>query len=215
MAAHSGIRFTVSQSRKDDADSNGGKPVREGDHEGKDVELEVIEDAQCAEVEHTTEEVRSDNSYSCWCILFSQGAHQHAGILSPVTLWHGPFIVGIGAMDMVVLIFLLLPFASQELVMYLFHVFQLLVVLLSIRFTYKLFFGDTFSLEGIAQKFKEVYAKRGHNKTLASITRQEHEELADVAGEFAAEFTDVIINKASMRNNEDCIASLKYPYTLL
>ena len=193
--AHSGIRFTINWSRKDDVDSNGGTSKSVEENEGKGMELEVIEDAQCAKVEHATEEVLP-SSDSCCCIAFGQANKKHINIQAfSLLLLYGTFIVGIAAM--VVLIFLLLPFASQELVMYLFHVIQLLVVLLSIRFTYNLFFSNTFSFETIVQKFKEVYAKRGHNKVLASIAQQEHEELADVAGEFAAEFTDVMINKAS------------------
>ena len=106
---------------------------------------------------------------------------------------YGVFLTGIAAI--ILLNFLLLPFSSEQLVIYIFHLFQLIVVLVSTQLAYKLLFDGGFSLESVVKKFKDVYAARGSNETLATIVRQKHEELSDVAGEFAAEFTDVMVQK--------------------
>ena len=76
---------------------------------------------------------------------------------------------------------------------YLFEVFQLMVVLVSAQIAYQLVFSESFTFESVIQKFKEVYAKKGRNTNLVSIASKNHEDLADIAGEFGAELTDVMI----------------------
>ena len=107
-------------------------------------------------------------------------------------IFYSVFIVG--TMIMFMLIFLLLPLASQELIVYLFELFQLIVVLVSTQFAYKLFFSSSFSFESVVQKFKEVYAERGANGPLVSVARDK-EELEEVAGEFAVVIADAVISK--------------------
>ena len=110
-------------------------------------------------------------------------------------IFAGFAITGVAAMF--VLIFLLLPFSSQELITYIFQLLQLVVVLVSTQIAYRILGSGSFNLQNIVKKFKDVYAEKGANEKLASIADQEHEELSDVIGEFAAEFTDVVIKNTA------------------
>ena len=110
-------------------------------------------------------------------------------------LFYSFFVVGITVIF--ILIFLLLPISSENLVTYILQLLQLVVVLVSTQLAYQLLFGSSFSFESVVKKFKEVYAEKGGNERLSAIARQRHEELSDITGEFAAKFTDMIIQKQS------------------
>lgn len=140
------------------------------------------------------------------CITESSSVYNEAKNTSPTTqtdehintqaflllIFYGVFITGIVAM--LLLMFQLLPLVSQELITYIFELVQLIVVLISTQFAYKLLFTSSFSFENIVKKFKDVYSEKGSNKSLVSVA-QKKEDLDDVAGEFAAELTAVIIDK--------------------
>ena len=149
--------------------------------------------------EHKLEDLSAKASFCC--LSHSRANPEHINTQAfCLLLFYGVFIVGIALIF--VLIFLLLPFSSQEVVIYLFQVFQLIVVLVSIQFASQLFLSDSFSLVNFFQKFKEVYAERGRNKNLSLIASKKDEELADLAGKFAAEFTDYIISAAPADNEK-------------
>lgn len=161
----------------------------------RNTEIAIGDDEQTQPHISYPEEVTTNIiSKGCCCISYSRADTEHINTQTfCLLLFYGVFIIGIAVI--IILIFVLLPLASEELVIYLFQVFQLLVVLVSAQFAYQLFFSESFTLESIMLKFKEVYANKGRNKKLVSIARRKHEEAADIAGEFAAEFTDIVINK--------------------
>ena len=127
-----------------------------------------------------------------YCVSISNANEEHYNAQAfCLLILYGAFIVGIGVIF--VLIFILLPLASEELVRYLFELFQLSVVLVSGLITYKLFSRERFTFESVVKKFKDAYAtKEGSNEKLKAIASK-HEDLAAIAGEFGAELTDVII----------------------
>ena len=113
-------------------------------------------------------------------------------------LLYGYFVVGIAVIF--ILIFLLLPISSENLVTYILELIQLVVVLVSTQLAYQLLFGSSFSFESVVKKFKEVYVEKGGNEHLSAIVRQRHEELSDITGEFTAKLTDMMIQKQSCEN---------------
>ena len=177
------------------------KARNEGINEAKierkeEIELHVISDNEQDgpnQGEHETEETITGLN-SCCCVSFSRANEEHINTQAfCFLLFYGVFLIGIAVI--IILIFVLVPLASEELVQYLFEIFQLMVVLVSAQIAYQLLFSESFTLESVLQKFKEVYAKKGHNANLVSIANRKHEDLADIAGEFGAELTDVIINE--------------------
>ena len=122
-------------------------------------------------------------------------------------LFYGVFIIAIAVIF--TLVFLLLPLASEELVRYLFELFQLMVVLVSGLVTYKLFFSES-TFKSVIKKFKETYKKLGANDNangnsndandVFNSIASKDENLTDIAGEFGAELTHVIV--CSLKSQE-------------
>ena len=182
--------------KTDDTSSN--KNVKRGatEHELRSDYKEQVS----LQVEHTSEVVNDEQtsrtyvSKACGCISYSRASSHYINTQAfCLLLFYGVIIVSIATIF--ILIFVLLPITSDELAIYFVHALRLMILLITSQFAYQLFFSTTFTLRNVLQKFKEVYAKKGHNENLVFIASKQREDLADIAGEFAAEFTDVIINK--------------------
>ena len=92
---------------------------------------------------------------------------------------------------------ILLPVSSSELATYLLNVFQLTIVIISTQIAYELYFGSSFSIKHVFKKFLEVFATKERNDfngKLIDIAKQSH-EVDEATGNFAAELTDVIVQK--------------------
>lgn len=101
---------------------------------------------------------------------------------------------------MMIAIIIILPLSSEELVTYLFNIFQLMVVIISTQVAYDLYFGSSFSTKDVFEKFRELFALKknnNYNQNFVAIAqnRAKYSEINDAVGAFAAEFTDVIIKK--------------------
>ena len=110
-------------------------------------------------------------------------------------LLYSVFIIGIAVIF--TLIFLLLPLASEELVRYLFELFQLMVVLVTGLITYKFFLSASFTFESVLKKLiKEYAAKEDTDSNLKAIAKKhEVQKFSVTAGEFGAEITHAIVKK--------------------
>lgn len=101
---------------------------------------------------------------------------------------------------MIISIIIVLPLSSEELVTYLFSIFQLTIVIISTQVAYELYFGSSFSIKNVFHKFREIFAiksSKSYNRNLVDIAQDHttYPEIDDATGAFAAELTDVIIQK--------------------
>ena len=196
---HSKIKLSIDylssndESDSDQPDSSQGNSANK--NEGNSIELGALSAGENGDTPSTVPEENREKIYNVHKghLSFGVGIRNHINTQTFCFLLLVSFaITGIAAMF--VLIFLLLPFSSQELITYLFQLLQLVVVLVSTQISYQLLGGGSFSLQSIIEKFKEVYAKKGTNDKLVAIAEKKHEELSGVVGEFAAELTDVVIS---------------------
>ena len=196
---HSKIKLSIDylssndESDSDQPDSSQGNSANK--NEGNSIELGAVNTGENGDSSSTVPEENREKIYNVHkgYLSFGVGVRNHINTQTfCFLLLISLAITGVAAMF--VLIFLLLPFSSQELVTYLFQLLQLVVVLVSTQIAYQLLGGGSFSLQSIVEKFKEVYAKKGTNDKLVAIAEKKHEELSGVVGEFAAELTDVVIS---------------------
>lgn len=124
-----------------------------------------------------------------------------------LVFFFGIFFLGIAAMMIAVLI--VLPLSSEELASYLFNIFQLSIVIITTQIAYELYFGSSFNLKHILNKFRKAFVKRHEqNKAqnednkddnkddkLVKIARDHNYEIIDAAGEFGAELFEVVVHK--------------------
>lgn len=113
-------------------------------------------------------------------------------------LFFGLFFLSV--LVMVIAIIIVLPLSSEELVTYLFSVFQLTVVIISTQVAYELYFGSSFSIKTVFSKFREMFALKsgqGQKQSLVDIAQDQttYAEVDTATGAFAAELTDIIIQK--------------------
>ena len=140
-----------------------------------------------------------DERYDCCCLTIDKVEKKHINTQAFCLLFFFSFFF-LGIMVMIVTIIIVLPLSSEELVTYLFNVFQLTIVIISTQVAYELYFGSSFSLKHVFQKFREVFAnkkRRSYNKELVEIATNHHDysEIDEATGAFAAELTDVIVQK--------------------
>ena len=107
-----------------------------------------------------------------------------------ILLVHSIFIVGIPIM--IALAFILVPLETAELVTYIFHLFKLLVVLVSTIFIYKLFFTQKFNIDRFLKvfhkKFNEENKDKGTNHTGSAA-----ENDTEKTGKLVAQLTHKIL----------------------
>ena len=143
--------------------------------------------------------------YDCCCLTIDKVEKKHINTQAFCLLFFFSFFF-LGIMVMIITIIIVLPLSSEELVTYLFNIFQLTIVIISTQVAYELYFGSSFSLKHVFQKFREVFAskkKRSYNKELVEIAGNHHDysEIDEATGAFAAELTDVIVQKFCDNNN--------------
>lgn len=105
------------------------------------------------------------------------------------------FVYGIVILGIAVMIFSMfasLPLASEGLVNYLFNIFQIVVILISTQFAYKLLFGKKFSLKRILESFLEEIEKKSNekksNEKLRKIIKENEDNIAKATGKIVAEY---------------------------
>lgn len=146
------------------------------------------------------EELMKDKSYDyCCCLTIDKVDGKQLNTQAfCLTLFFGLFFLCI--LVMIISIIIILPLSSEELVTYLFSIFQLTVVVISTQVAYELYFGSSFSIKNVLHKFREAFAQKhskDYNQNFLDIA-QDHKtysEIDDATGAFAAELTDVIIQK--------------------
>lgn len=100
------------------------------------------------------------------------------------------FLYGIVILGIAIMIFSMfasLPLASEGLVNYLFNIFQIVVILISTQFAYKLLFGKKFSLKRILESFLEEIEKKSNEK-LRKIIKENEDNVAKATGKIVAEY---------------------------
>lgn len=68
-----------------------------------------------------------------------------------------------------------------------------MVVLVSGVVTYKLFFSESFTFKSVVKKFMNNYAAKGNDEELKDIAKRDDVITDNIAGEFGAKLTDMII----------------------
>lgn len=113
---------------------------------------------------------------------------------------YGIFIVGICAM--IILMFVLLPLASEAIVVYLFNALQLVILLISTQFAYKVFLdSDGFSINKFWKSFRDYFTTNKNevielrNKKVLTVLKDDEATNSQTAGVVAAGLTDAIMKK--------------------
>lgn len=110
---------------------------------------------------------------------------------------YGIFIVGICAM--IILMFVLLPLASEAIVVYLFNALQLVILLISTQFAYKVFLdSDGFSINKFWKSFRDYFATNKvevRSKKVLTVLKDDEATNSQTAGVVAAGLTDAIMKK--------------------
>ena len=147
-----------------------------------------------------------DERYDCCCLTIGKMDPEKKRINTQafcLLFFFSFFFLGI--MVMIITVIIVLPLFSEELVTYLFNIFQLTIIIISTQVAYKLYFVSNFSLKHVFQKFREVFAnkKRSYNNELVQIAdnHRKYSEIDEATGAFAAELTDVIVQKFCDNNN--------------
>ena len=112
-----------------------------------------------------------------------------------LVLFYSLFIIGI--MGMIISMFAVLPFASEDFLTYLINLFHVLALIVTTQFAFKIAFDAKFDVMNVIETFKDIITKKKvteKNKDLVTTIKEE-DSLAKVAGIVAAEITDVIVNK--------------------
>ena len=140
-----------------------------------------------------------DDIYNFCCLSFAKVDKKHLNTQAFCLLFFFAFFFLCIAVMMISII-IILPLSSEELVTYLFNIFQLTVVIISTQIAYELYFGSSFSTKHVLQKFREVFASKQHkdyNEKLVNIARDHntYSEIDEAAGAFTAELTDIIVKK--------------------
>ncbi len=101
-------------------------------------------------------------------------------------------------MIMIISIIIVLPLSSEKLATYLFNLLQLI----STQVGYKIFFDSGIDLKTVLLTFRKVFAK---DKT------DQYCEIDDATGAFAAEFTDVIVQKFQANTTDNDSSPVSSP----
>lgn len=118
-----------------------------------------------------------------------------------LVLSYSIFIIGI--MAMIVSMFAVLPFASEDFLTYVINLFHVIVLIVTTQFAFKFAFDVKFDIPKVIETFKDIITKKKvteKNKDLVSTIEKE-DSLAKIAGMVAAEITDVIVNKIPERQS--------------
>ncbi len=140
-----------------------------------------------------------DERYTCCCLTVDKVEKKHINTQAFCLLFFFSFFF-LGIMAMIITIIIVLPLSSEELVTYLFNVFQLTIVVISTQIAYELYFGSSFSFKHVFQKFRDVLSKKdskSYNNNLIAIAKDHsnYAEVDEATGAIAAELTDVIVKK--------------------
>ena len=143
-------------------------------------------------------EVEAKSFDCCCCCTISKIEKEHINTQACCLIFvFGIFPVGI--MAMLITILIVLPLSSEELVTYLFSIFQFSVVIISTHLVYDLYFSSSFSLKHLLQKFRNALSKKEDKNRFVTIAKDHstYSEIDDAAGAFAAELTGIIVEKFS------------------
>jgi len=173
-------------------------------------EFVVIKSLEQAEVQdQQTSQPQSEAAYKlCNCCNFVSVHKTHKKQVNTqafcLLLFLG--LVFLSIIIMAIAIIILLPLSSENLVTYIFNIFQVTIVMLTTQVGYKLYFSSSFSMKQVFQKFRETFAtkkSKDTNETLVAIAKNhlEHPDIDVATGVFAAEFADLVIKKLSGKNS--------------
>ena len=188
---HSKLHVTVTCSRKD---------VDKSEPEGattENIRMEEIMPQDQQKYDSNKEDLESVKKHTSCCFTSIKKPDNKVNTQAfCVLIFYAILIIGI--FILVTLTFVLLPIASQEIATYFFNALQLLVVLISTQFFFKVYLSTDFSLQNIVENFRAVYAKKEATRTnekLLDIAKDENILLEEATGAFVAEFADVVVHK--------------------
>ncbi len=131
------------------------------------------------------------------------------------------FIFYFGIIIMIISIVIVLPLSSENLATYLFNLLQLLVVIISTQVGYKLYYDSGIDLKQVLLTFRKVFAEKesnGGNKNLVAIAKDKTDrycEIDDATGAFAAELTDVIVQKFQTNTTDNDSSPVSSPISVI
>lgn len=112
-----------------------------------------------------------------------------------LSLIYGFFIVLLFGLALT--IFVVIPSATESIFTYILNIFHILVVLVTVQLSFKIFFAVNFSLDQFMNVFRKRLSMKKEteaNKNVISIAKSEAETPV-VAGTLAADIADAVINK--------------------
>lgn len=158
----------------------------------------VSKDFSGAHDHQTVSVLGATKKSSCCVILFRARANTEHINPQAICLLFFYSVIVVGIVVLIGITFVLLPLGTDQLIVYISNAVQVMIVVITSYFTFKLYFDSDFNLKQAFENFRKYYSQKSDsNQGLTAIAKDEDISLEEATGALAAELTHVIINKSA------------------